>query len=65
MNALVIGYGSIGKRHIQNLLSISDYDIIICTKQKKPKSINKPKTAVAKAVEKTISEPVKALIDPK
>ena len=30
-----------------------------------PKSINTPKTAVAKAVEKTISEPVKALIDPK
>ena len=29
------------------------------------KSINMPKTAVATAVEKTISEPVKALIDPK
>ena len=30
-----------------------------------PKSINKPKTEVAKAVEKTIKAPVKALIDPK
>ena len=30
-----------------------------------PKSINNPKTAVAKAVEKTINEPVKALIDPR
>ena len=30
-----------------------------------PKSINTPKTAVAKAVEKTINEPVKALIDHK
>ena len=30
-----------------------------------PKSINIPKTTVARAVEKTINEPVKALIDPK
>ena len=30
-----------------------------------PKSIKIPKTAVAKAVENTISEPVRALIDPK
>ena len=29
-----------------------------------PKSINMPKTAVAIAVENTISEPVRALIDP-
>ena len=31
----------------------------------KPESIRKPKIAVAKAVEKTIKEPVKALIDPR
>ena len=30
-----------------------------------PKSISKPKTVVAKAVEKTIKAPVKALIAPK
>ena len=30
-----------------------------------PKSIYTPKTTVARAVEKTINEPVKALIDPK
>jgi predicted dehydrogenase len=29
----VIGYGSIGKRHVQNLLSIPNTEIIICTKQ--------------------------------
>ncbi len=30
-----------------------------------PKSIKKPKITVANAVEKTINEPVKALIEPK
>jgi len=29
----VVGFGSIGKRHVQNLLSISNLQIIICTKQ--------------------------------
>ena len=35
---MVIGYGSIGKRHIQNLLKLSNVDIIVYTKQK-PKKI--------------------------
>jgi predicted dehydrogenase len=30
----VIGYGSIGKRHVKNLASIPNMQIIICTKQK-------------------------------
>ena len=30
----MIGYGSIGKRHVQNLLSIPNIKIIVCTKQK-------------------------------
>jgi len=30
---LVIGYGSIGKRHVENLLSISNFEIIVCTKR--------------------------------
>jgi len=34
MKVAVIGYGSIGKRHVQNLLSYSNTEIIICTKQK-------------------------------
>jgi len=38
LKILVVGYGSIGKRHVQNLLKISGLEIIICTKQK----INKP-----------------------
>lgn len=34
MKIAVIGYGSIGKRHVQNLLLIPNTEIIICTKQK-------------------------------
>ncbi len=34
MKALVVGYGSIGKRHVQNLLSIPNMKIIVCTKRK-------------------------------
>ena len=32
MKILVIGYGSIGKRHIKNILKISDHQVIVCTK---------------------------------
>ena len=34
MKIAVIGFGSIGKRHVQNLLSIPHMQIVICTKQK-------------------------------
>jgi len=34
LKVLVVGYGSIGKRHVKNLLAITDIQIIICTKQK-------------------------------
>lgn len=34
MKVAVIGFGSIGKRHVDNLLSLSNVQIVICTKQK-------------------------------
>ena len=34
MKILVIGYGSIGKRHIENLLSMANVEILICSKNK-------------------------------
>jgi len=40
LKAIIAGYGSIGKRHVQNLLSTTNYDILICTSQQKPKSFN-------------------------
>ena len=30
---LAVGYGSIGKRHVENLLSISNLEVIVCTKR--------------------------------
>ena len=30
---LVVGYGSIGKRHVENLLSISNLEVIVCTER--------------------------------
>ena len=38
---LVVGYGSIGKRHIENLLSISNLEIIVCTKRNDVKKLKK------------------------
>jgi predicted dehydrogenase len=34
LKVAVIGYGSIGKRHVSNLLGMPNIEIIICTKQK-------------------------------
>jgi predicted dehydrogenase len=41
LKILVIGYGSIGKRHIKNLLSIPKIEVIVLTKQKSQDSILK------------------------
>ena len=38
---LIVGYGSIGKRHVNNLISIPNTEIIICTKQNEIKFTNK------------------------
>ena len=43
MKIVVVGYGSIGKRHVQNLLKIPNTEIIICTKQKNEISSTKIK----------------------
>ena len=43
LKAVIAGYGSIGKRHVKNLLAISNYDINIYTEQKNPKSYNQKK----------------------
>ena len=38
---LVVGYGSIGKRHVENLLSISNLEIIVYTKRNDVKKLKK------------------------
>jgi len=39
LKSLVVGYGSIGSRHVENLLSIPNMEVIICTKRKNIKKI--------------------------
>ncbi len=51
----MVGYGSIGKRHIQNLLSLSDCNIIICTNQQKPKLINKKRCIFVNTLKEGLS----------
>lgn len=35
LNALVVGFGSIGRRHVNNLLTLPNMNIIICTENTK------------------------------
>jgi predicted dehydrogenase len=41
LKSLVVGYGSIGKRHVENLLLISNMEVIICTKRKDIERVRK------------------------
>ncbi len=55
MKILVVGYGSIGKRHVQNLLKIPNVEILICTKQ----NIRNPcikKVKILKSISECIKE---------
>ncbi len=55
MKILVVGYGSIGKRHVQNLLKIPNVEILICTKQ----NIRNPcikKVKISKSISECIKE---------
>jgi len=51
----VIGYGSIGKRHVRNLLDIKNIEIIICTKQK-IKNPNMKKIKIVKSMLECIEQ---------
>ena len=51
-----MGYGSIGKRHIQNLLNYSDIEIIVCTKRKQDSFLKKNQCRVIKSLKKCVNE---------
>lgn len=55
MKALVIGYGSIGKRHIANLSKIKKMEIIVCTKRKKDNFLKKIGCKLAPTIKEAIS----------
>ena len=56
MKIMVVGYGSIGKRHIDNLLKINDCSVIICTKRKDIDNKIKEKCKIVESIERGIIE---------
>lgn len=56
MKILIVGYGSIGKRHVKNILEYSNHDIIICTKQKNIEFIDPKRCKIFNALDDCINE---------
>lgn len=46
MKVLVVGYGSVGKRHIENLSMLKNIEIIVCTKRKNDKFLKQNKCTI-------------------
>jgi predicted dehydrogenase len=56
LKALVIGYGSIGRRHIENLSTLKNMEIIVCTKRKYDKFLKQKKCKIYASIEDCIKE---------
>ena len=57
MKGIIIGYGSIGERHIRNLFNlVPSIEIIVCTNRKPDKFLRKHKCKVLSSVEECIKE---------
>ena len=56
MKILIVGYGSIGKRHIKNLTSTKNYSIIVCTKQKQDSFLKKRNCKIFNSIDRCIKE---------
>lgn len=56
MKALVIGYGSIGRRHIENLSKLPHMNIIVCTKQKMDDFLKKNNCKVIASIDESLKE---------
>ena len=56
LKALVVGYGSIGKRHIENLSSMKNIEIIVCTKRKYDKFLKQNKCKIYTSIKDCIKE---------
>jgi|TARA_B110000014_G_scaffold259961_1_gene248733 predicted dehydrogenase len=63
LKILVVGYGSIGKRHVNNLLLISNIEVIICTHRNDIDSELKSKCKIFESLNDCLNEkPVAAII---
>jgi len=56
LKALVIGYGSIGKRHINNLMKFKQIQISICSKNKEALQLEGKDIVVYPTIEKALKE---------
>ena len=56
MKILIIGFGSIGKRHVNNLIQNTDCEIIICSKRKNIRFSDQKKFKVSNSLEKCLLE---------
>ena len=63
MIVLVVGYGSIGKRHIENLSKLKNVQIIVCTKRNSDKFLQEKKCNIYESLTDCIREnPLFAII---
>jgi len=56
LKVLVIGYGSIGKRHIENLSKLKNMEIIVCTKRKSDQFLKQKKCITYTSMNDCIKE---------
>ncbi len=56
MKVLIVGYGSIGKRHVNNLLKYTNSEITIWSKRNDLKSLKKKNIKIFKSLDKCLSE---------
>ena len=56
MKALVIGYGSIGKRHTNNLMKFKQIQVSVCSKNKEALQLEKKDITVYTTIEKALKE---------
>ena len=56
LKALVVGYGSIGKRHIENLSKYKNLEILVCTQRKNDQFLKKRKCKIINSIELALKE---------
>tara|TARA_B100001765_G_scaffold161972_1_gene105799 strand:+ start:67 stop:1053 length:987 start_codon:yes stop_codon:yes gene_type:complete len=56
LKVLIVGYGSVGKRHVNNLLKYTNSEIIICSKRNDLNLLRKKNVKIFKSLDKCLSE---------
>jgi len=56
LKILVVGYGSIGKRHVNNLTKMKHIEILICTKNKEANTLKKNGIKIFKSLTESLKE---------